>query len=66
MRHLNQTDTLSSLFLDFALEYAIWKAQEDRVGLKLNGAHQLLVYSDDVSLSGANINTLRKNTVNSN
>jgi ribosomal protein S16 len=32
------------------------------VELKLNGTHQLLVYDDDVSLLGGNIETIRKNT----
>jgi hypothetical protein len=32
------------------------------VGLKLNGTHQLLAYTDDVNLLGDNIDTTEKNT----
>jgi hypothetical protein len=32
------------------------------VGLKLNGARQLLAYADDIILQGDNIDTIKKNT----
>jgi hypothetical protein len=30
------------------------------MGLKLNGAHQLMIYADDVNLLADNIDTIRK------
>jgi hypothetical protein len=43
-----------------ALKYAIRKGQENQVGLKLNGTHQLLVYADDVNLLGDGMDTIKK------
>jgi hypothetical protein len=42
-------DALSPLIFIFTLELAIRKVQESH-GLKLNGAHQFLVYAHDINL----------------
>jgi hypothetical protein len=57
---LKQGDALSPLLFNFALECAIRNIQENQVGLKLNGTHQLLIYADTMHLLGDNINTIKK------
>jgi hypothetical protein len=59
---LKQGDALSPLPFKFDLEYVIMKVQENQVGLKLNGTHQLLAYAKDVNLLGDSIDTTKKIT----
>jgi hypothetical protein len=54
-------DDLSPLIFNFAIEYStIRKVWGNQVGLKLNGAHLLLAYTD-VNLLGDNTDTIKKN-----
>jgi hypothetical protein len=56
---LKQGDDLSPQLFNFASEYAVRKVQENQVGMKLSGTHQLLAYADDVNLLGDSIGTLK-------
>jgi len=49
------------LLSSFALEYAIRRVQVNQYDLKLNGTHQLLVYSDDVNILGGSVHTVKEN-----
>jgi hypothetical protein len=51
-----------SLRFNFALEWGTRRIRENQVGLKLNGIHQLLVYSDDMNLLVDNMDTIKKKT----
>jgi hypothetical protein len=45
------------MFSSFALEYVIWRVQENQKRLKLHGAYQFLTYADDVNTVGESIDT---------
>jgi hypothetical protein len=51
---------LSLSVLYYSIEYAIRNVHENQAGLKSNGTHQLLAYTDDVNLLGDNIDTINK------
>ena len=52
---------LSSLLLNFALEYAIRKVHETGLCLDMNGTNQILAYTDDVNLIGDDIGRKERN-----
>ena len=58
---LKQGGALSPLLCNFALEYAIRKIQETKLGLDMNGTHQVLAYVDDVNLIGDDIRAIQRN-----
>jgi hypothetical protein len=58
---LKEGDALSPLLFNFALEYTIRTFHVNQNGLKLNGTHHLLVYTDDVNILGGSVNTIQKN-----
>jgi hypothetical protein len=49
--------------LKFSFLLYIRKVQENELGMKLSGTHQLLAYADYVNPLRDNIDTIRKNTV---
>jgi len=58
---LKQGDALLPLLFNFALVYAIRKVQVKQDGLKLNGTHQLLAYTDDINMLGESVHTVKEN-----
>ena len=47
-------------FNAFAFEYAIRRVWVNQDGLKLNGTHQLLVYTHDVNILRRSVHTVKK------
>ena len=59
---VKQEYDLAQLLFNFALHYAIWRVQVNPDGLKLNGTHQLLVYTDGINILGGSVHIVKKNT----
>jgi hypothetical protein len=57
---LKQGDALSPLLFSFALYFTIRRVEVNQDGLKLNGTHQLMVYADDVNMSGGTVHAIKK------
>ena len=55
---LKQGDVLSSFLFNFALEYAIRRANANRKGFKLDGRHLLLVNTGDVNVLGGSVEAI--------
>ena len=53
-------NTSTNTFHNFALEYAIRRVHVNQDGLKLNGTHQLLVYTDDDNILGGSVYTIKE------
>jgi hypothetical protein len=62
LNRLKQGYALSPLLSKFSLDYAIKEVQENKIGLEMNGTHQILLYVDDVSLLGDSVNTIKENS----
>ena len=58
---LKQGDVLSPLFFNFAVKYAIRRVHVNQDGSKLDGAHQLVVYADDIYILGGSVHTMKEN-----
>jgi hypothetical protein len=67
-KHLSDSLLNQNGFLMFTTAFQLCfrichrKVQENQVGLKFNGTHQILPYVDDVNPLGDNIDTIEKNT----
>ena len=58
---LKHGDALSPLLFSFTLEYAIRRVNVNKDAWKLNGTHQLLVYSDDVNMLEGSVHAIKEN-----
>ena len=50
------------LLFNVAVEFAVRRVQVNHDDLKLNGAHQLLIYAKDVNILEGSVHNIKKNT----
>jgi hypothetical protein len=49
------------ILLTLSIAYSKAKVQVNQDGMKLNGAHQILAYADNVNILGGSVHTVREN-----
>jgi hypothetical protein len=59
LRMFEKSNAISLFRFSFAIGYAIRMVQADYEGLKLNGTHQLLVYTDNGNIRGESKHTVK-------
>jgi hypothetical protein len=57
---LKQRDALLPSLFNFALDYAIMRVRGNQNGLKLNGTHQLPVYTVNINVLGGSVHKIKK------
>jgi hypothetical protein len=60
---LKQGDILSPFLFNFALEYAIWRVQENQEGLELSVTHEFLVYAADVHIQSESMKNMHSSSL---
>ena len=60
LRMFEKDDAVSLFRFSLALGYVIRMVQADQEGFKLNGTHQLLVYTDNGNVRGESKHTVKK------
>jgi len=60
LRIFEKSNAILLLRFSFAVGYVIRVVQADQEGFKLNGTHQLLVYTDNGNIWGESKHTVKK------
>jgi len=60
LRMFEKSNAISLFRFSFALGYVVRMVQADQEGFKLNGTHQLFVYTDNGNIRGESKHTVEK------